>query len=132
MINPHLILGPAFGILPYLVPNAENLKKKLSFFRKCLLFFQLSHGIMFWLKIDPYPNAKGANDVKRLKTLLALVACIVLFAGTVLFTLVFSPEAVGDSQSGSPILLSEIMAGNRTYPAPNGQFLDYIEVYNAS
>ena len=70
--------------------------------------------------------------MKRLKTLLALVACIVLFIGAVFFTKVFAPEAVGDAQSGSPIVLSEILASNRTYPTPDGRFLDYIEVCNIS
>ena len=69
--------------------------------------------------------------MKRVKTLLALLACIVLFAGAVAFALVFSP-GTGDAGSSSPIVISEILASNRTYPAPNGQFLDYIEVRNIS
>ena len=80
----------------------------------------------------PHPNAKGANDVKRLKTLLALLACIVLFAGAIFLVSLLSPEAAGNAQNKSPIVLSEILAGNRTYPAPNGQFLDYIEIRNDS
>ena len=70
--------------------------------------------------------------MKRLKTLLALLACIVLFAGAVFLVSFFSPEALDDQQNASPIVLSEILASNRTYPAPNGQFLDYIEVRNNS
>ena len=70
--------------------------------------------------------------MKRTKTLLALAACIVLFAGAVLLINLFSPDSFGESQHGSPIVLSEILAGNRTYPAPNGLFLDYIEVRNDS
>ena len=70
--------------------------------------------------------------MKRVKTLLALLACIVLFAAAVVLTLFLSPDTMGNSQNGSPIVLSEILASNRTYPAPNGQFLDYIEVCNIS
>ena len=70
--------------------------------------------------------------MKRTKTLLALLACIVLFAGAVLFATVFSPDTLADSGNSSPIVISEVLASNRTYPAPNGQFLDYIEVHNTS
>ena len=70
--------------------------------------------------------------MKRTKTLLALLACIVLFAGAVLFAMVFSPDTLADANNSSPIVISEVLASNRTYPAPNGQFLDYIEVHNTS
>ena len=43
----------------------------------------------------------------------------------------FSPDSL-DGESGSPIVFSEILASNRTYPAPNGQFLDFVEVHNTS
>ena len=79
--------------------------------------------------MTPYP--KGANDVKQKKSLLALLLCIVLFAGAVVVSTVFSPDSL-DGESGSPIVLSEILAGNRTYPAPNGQFLDFVEVHNTT
>ena len=65
------------------------------------------------------------------KKVLALLACIVLFGGAVFFTLVFNGNASGNA-STSPIVLSEILASNRTCPAPNGQFLDYIEVHNTT
>lgn len=70
--------------------------------------------------------------MNRKKTLLALVACIVLFAGAVLFALAFDGSAGNTAGNSSPVLLSEILASNRTYPAPNGQFLDYIEVHNTT
>lgn len=63
---------------------------------------------------------------------MALLACIVLFAGAVLFSMVFSPAYSGDSQGASPIQLSEIMASNRTYPTDDGQFLDFIEIRNTT
>ena len=67
--------------------------------------------------------------MKRKKALLALLACIVLFAGAVMFALAFSGQN-GDDFSAQPIVLSEILAGNRTYIAPNGQHLDYVEIRN--
>jgi hypothetical protein len=76
-------------------------------------------------------TAKGANDVKRKKTLLALLACIVLFAGAVFLATMFSPDSLGITGS-SPVVISEILASNRTYPDEQGQFLDYIEIHNIS
>ena len=70
--------------------------------------------------------------MNRKKALLALFACIVLFAGAVVFALVFSNQGGADSTGTQPITLSEILAGNRTYMAPNGQYLDYVEVRNNS
>ena len=68
--------------------------------------------------------------MNRKKALLALLACIVLFAGAVAFSLIFSGQDNGDGLGSQPIVLSEILAGNRTYIAPNGQYLDYVEVRN--
>lgn len=65
------------------------------------------------------------------KKIPALAACIVLFAAALLLALVFSGTGTGDDHA-NPIELSEILASNRTYPAPNGQFLDYIEVRNTT
>ena len=70
--------------------------------------------------------------MKRKKSFLALLACIVLFIGALVFSLAFSPDSTGEGGTGSPIVLSEVLASNRTYPAPNGQFLDFIEVQNVS
>ena len=64
------------------------------------------------------------------KKFLALLACIVLFAGAVGFTLVFHSGTGGDATSSTPIVISEILASNRTCPGPNGKFLDYIEIHN--
>ena len=68
--------------------------------------------------------------MNRKKALLALLACIVLFAGAVMFSLAFSGQNGDNSFSTQPIVLSEILAGNRTYIAPNGQHLDYVEIRN--
>ncbi|MBQ7801585.1 MAG: lamin tail domain-containing protein [Oscillospiraceae bacterium] len=70
--------------------------------------------------------------MKRTKSILALLACIVLFAGAVLFSLYFSREDGTDSENTNPIILSEILASNLTYPAPNGAYLDFVEVRNTS
>ena len=49
-----------------------------------------------------------------------------------MFSLAFSGQEDGDGFSTQPIVLSEILAGNRTYIAPNGLYLDYVEVRNIS
>lgn len=70
--------------------------------------------------------------MKRVKTILALLTCIVLFAGAVMFSLYFSQDPNSDSENTNPIILSEILASNLTYPAPNGQYLDFVEIRNIS
>ena len=70
--------------------------------------------------------------MNRKKSFLALVACIVLFAGALALTLIFDDSATGGQHASSPVVISEVLPGNRTYPAPNGQFLDYIEVHNTT
>ncbi|MBO5130395.1 MAG: lamin tail domain-containing protein [Oscillospiraceae bacterium] len=69
--------------------------------------------------------------MKRLKTFLALLACIVLFAGAVVFSLYFSQEEE-TAENANPIILSEILASNITYPAPGGKYLDFVEVHNTT
>ncbi|MBR4291901.1 MAG: lamin tail domain-containing protein [Oscillospiraceae bacterium] len=70
--------------------------------------------------------------MNRKKALLALLACIVLFAGAVVFALTFSGQGNGNNGNSHPIVLSEILAGNRTYISPNGKYLDFVEVRNNS
>ena len=69
--------------------------------------------------------------MKRLKLILALLACIVLFAGAVGFSLAFSQEDSA-AEYTNPIILSEILSSNITYPATNGKFLDFIEIHNTT
>ncbi len=69
--------------------------------------------------------------MNRKKTILAFVVCLALFAGAVVLALGFSAPNT-DSHNARPIVISEILASNRTYPAPNGQFLDFVEIHNAS
>ena len=68
--------------------------------------------------------------MNRKKALLALLACIVLFAGAIAFTVIFDGQVGGNDFSSQPVVLSEILAGNRTYISPNGQYLDYVEIRN--
>ena len=70
--------------------------------------------------------------MNRKKSTMALVACIVLFVGALAFTLLFEGVSSGGNQGSAPIELSEILPSNRTYPAPNGEFLDYIELHNTT
>ena len=70
--------------------------------------------------------------MNRKKALLALLACIVLFAGAVVFALTVSGQGKDGTGISQPIVLNEVLAGNRTYISPNGQYLDYVEIYNTS
>lgn len=68
------------------------------------------------------------------KTRIALLVCVVLFAAGCVFSLFFSRDDTEEwtHAEGGSIVLSEIMASNRTYPAPDGRYLDYIELHNLS
>ena len=72
--------------------------------------------------------------MNRKKVWLAFLACIVMFAAAVWVSVTFSGDGTENSggTGNSPVVLSEILASNRTYPAPNGQYLDFIEVRNVS
>lgn len=59
------------------------------------------------------------------KLLRPLILCTVLFALALLISLLFA--APGEAGT---VRISEVVASNRTSPAPNGQYLDYIEVQN--
>ncbi len=63
----------------------------------------------------------------------ALLLCSVLFILALLIAVLLTPgEVPGSDSVSSRIQLSEILASNQSCPAPNGKYLDYIEVYNAS
>lgn len=68
------------------------------------------------------------------KVRIAFIACVLLFTAALVLSAVFSQEdALGFSGTGGGhVVISEILASNRTCPAPNGQYLDYIEVRNLS
>lgn len=63
-----------------------------------------------------------------------LLVCIVLFVLAAAVSMLVSRD---DTQTwehgeGGSVVLSEIMSSNRTYPAPDGQYLDFVEVRNLS
>lgn len=62
----------------------------------------------------------------------ALLVCIALFAAALMLSFFLSRDDVGDFHGGGTghIVLSEILASNKTYPNPAGQYLDYVEIRN--
>lgn len=71
--------------------------------------------------------------MEQKKQKIGLLVCVGLFVLALLLSLLFSDGGIsGTTGQGSAVLISEVMASNRTYPAPNGKFLDYIEVQNRS
>ena len=68
--------------------------------------------------------------MERKKIWGALILCLVLFFCACFLSNVLSLDdtAVWEHEQGGLVVLSEIVSGNRTYPAPNGEYLDYIEV----
>lgn len=69
--------------------------------------------------------------MNQAKKITALLVCIVLFVGAAILITAFSDQNAAHTED-NPIQLSEILASNRTCPAPNGEFLDFIEVCNTS
>ena len=71
--------------------------------------------------------------MQRIKKIAAFVLCLVLFIGASVFFDVFSQDSTVEFQTDTGhVVISEIMASNRTYPAPNGDYLDFVEVHNLS
>ncbi len=70
--------------------------------------------------------------MKQPKKITALLLCLVLFATALMLSFFLSRDDVGDfhGDGSGHIVLSEILASNRTYPAPNGGYLDLIEIRN--
>jgi len=64
----------------------------------------------------------------------ALVVCAVLFVLALVLSAVFSRDDTGEFQQTGvgQVVLSEILASNRTYPDENGRYLDFIEIRNIS
>ncbi len=64
---------------------------------------------------------------------IALVVCVILFIAALLISGVFSDEPpVQPEEIAEPIILSEVLSGNSRYPAPNGAYLDFVELRNMS
>lgn len=70
----------------------------------------------------------------RKKLLAAMFLCVLLFVLALTLSLVFSEDDTGEfaSTGSGHIVLSEILASNRTYPTDDGKCLDFIEVRNLS
>lgn len=64
----------------------------------------------------------------------AALLCLVLFIAVGLISSVFSKteDSEWNKVEGNQIVISEILPSNRTYPGPEGQLLDFIEVHNLS
>ena len=70
--------------------------------------------------------------MRRMKSYLALAFCGLLFVLAIIGALLFTADDTAVTGTSGHIVLNEILSSNRTYPAPNGEYLDYIEIYNAS
>jgi len=72
--------------------------------------------------------------VNQRRIRIALVVCVILFIAALLISNVFSEEemAAETETYSEPIVLSEVLSGNSRYPAPNGAYLDFVEVRNLS
>ncbi len=70
--------------------------------------------------------------MNRKNKFLALALCLALFCVALVLSFFLSRDDVGDFQGDGSghIVLSEILASNRTYPNDSGEYLDYIEVRN--
>ena len=72
--------------------------------------------------------------MEQKKQVTALILCLALFIAGCLLSSLFSKNDSVEWETGenSQIVISEILPSNRTYPTPDGQFLDFIEVHNLS
>lgn len=72
--------------------------------------------------------------MERKKAWITVAASAVLFLAACAFSILFSQDDTEswERTTGGSIVLSEIMSSNRTYPAPDGNYLDFIEIRNLS
>ena len=72
--------------------------------------------------------------MEQRKQRIALLVCLVLFAVCGAVSLLFSESDAREwtDAEGVPVVISEILPSNRTYPAPDGRHLDFVEVHNLS
>ena len=69
--------------------------------------------------------------MRKNKAIPALLTCVVLFA--VILGFVSMMGRSDPAEDGMPrIIISEVLSGNRTCPAPNGEYLDFIEIHNTT
>ncbi len=72
--------------------------------------------------------------MEKKKIRIALILCALLFVAAVIGSQLFlrqSPDT-WEQEGSSAVVLSEILPSNRTYPAPDGRLLDFVEVRNLS
>lgn len=64
----------------------------------------------------------------------ALVVCVILFIAALIVSGVISNKETAqvEATATSNIVISEVLADNGRYPAPNGAYLDFVEVRNIS
>ena len=72
--------------------------------------------------------------MQQKKQKIAALVCLVLLIAGCLFSSLFSKTDSSEwgEAEGNQIVISEILSSNRTYPGPEGQLLDFIEVHNLS
>ena len=72
--------------------------------------------------------------MQQKKQKIAALVCLVLLIAGCLFSALFSKTDSSEwgEAEGNQIVISEILSSNRTYPGPEGQLLDFIEVHNLS
>ena len=68
------------------------------------------------------------------KQRLAALLCFALFLAVFLFSSVFSRSSSSEwTDSGNnPVVISEILPSNRTYPTQDGRHMDFVEIHNLS
>lgn len=73
------------------------------------------------------------HEKKRILLLLAAVVVFGAVAGLVirLFS-AYAEKLAGEEKAASPVVISEIMASNDSFPADDGAFYDWVELYNTS
>ena len=72
--------------------------------------------------------------MQQKKLRIAALICLALFIAVCLLSSLFSKNdsSEWDNAEGCQVVISEILPSNRTYPGPEGQHLDFIEVHNLS
>lgn len=70
--------------------------------------------------------------MKRLWIGLTAAICLLLVIGVVVLGSLFAAPAETPVGDGGTVYISEVISNNRLYITPDGQLLDYIELYNPS
>lgn len=76
-------------------------------------------------------DLKGVWQMRKNKAMAAFLTCVILFC-LVLGIVTVMSRADSSEDSSPRIIISEVLSNNRTCPAPNGAFLDFIEIHNTT